>query len=180
MIDHLPALQIVVPLLAAPLCVFIRHPVAVKIWAILVSWTTLAISAQLLANATASPEPISYWMGGWAPPWGIELRIDAANAYVMLLISAIASVVLLFGAGSAHLSVAKHRMYLFYAAFLLCMTGLLGITITGDAFNVFVFLETTIHLYADRLRQGTTGPDGSVFISDSRNHWWHLHSAASA
>lgn len=141
MTEHLPALQVAVPLLAAPLCVFIRHPIAVRIWALLVSWTTLAISAKLLSDVSGSPEPLSYWMGGWAPPWGIELRVDTANAYVMLLISAIASVVLLFGAGSAQLSVAKHRMYLFYAAFLLCMTGLLGITITGDAFNVFVFLE---------------------------------------
>ena len=139
MIDHLPALQIVVPLLAAPLCVFIRHPVAVKIWAILVSWTTLAISAQLLVNATASPEPISYWMGGWAPPWGIELRIDAANAYVMLLISAIASVVLLFGAGGEKYLPAKHCICFTPRSY--CMIGLLGITITGDAFNVFAFLR---------------------------------------
>jgi multicomponent Na+:H+ antiporter subunit D len=31
--------------------------------------------------------------------------------------------------------------YLFYTMFLLCLAGLLGISITGDAFNVFVFLE---------------------------------------
>jgi len=37
--------------------------------------------------------------------------------------------------------VAGEQHYLFYAAYLLCLTGLLGITITGDVFNVFVFLE---------------------------------------
>ena len=31
--------------------------------------------------------------------------------------------------------------YLFFAMFCLCLAGLLGITITGDMFNVFVFLE---------------------------------------
>ena len=29
----------------------------------------------------------------------------------------------------------------FYTMFALCLAGLLGITITGDAFNIFVFLE---------------------------------------
>jgi multicomponent Na+:H+ antiporter subunit D len=29
----------------------------------------------------------------------------------------------------------------FYALFLLAFAGLMGITLTGDAFNVFVFLE---------------------------------------
>ena len=36
-----------------------------------------------------------------------------------------------------------NRIYLFYAMLLLCMTGLLGITITGDVFNVYVLLEVS-------------------------------------
>ena len=46
MMEHLPALQIAVPLLAAPLCVFVRHPIAVRVWAIAVAWATFAISAH--------------------------------------------------------------------------------------------------------------------------------------
>ena len=40
--------------------------------------------------------------------------------------------------------------------YLLCLAGLLGITITGDAFNAFVFLEDFVafDLCADRHRQG--------------------------
>ncbi len=34
-----------------------------------------------------------------------------------------------------------HAQAWFYTMYLLCLTGLLGITVTGDAFNVFVFLE---------------------------------------
>jgi multicomponent Na+:H+ antiporter subunit D len=37
--------------------------------------------------------------------------------------------------------VPPQQHYLFYTMFLLCLAGLLGITITGDAFNIFVFLE---------------------------------------
>ena len=39
-------------------------------------------------------------------------------------------------------STARHHT-LFYACYLLCVSGLLGVTITGDAFNVFVFLEVS-------------------------------------
>ena len=62
-------------------------------------------------------------MGGWKPPWGIELRVDMASAYVMFVVSGVAAIVLPFGPGSVNLSVPKHRMYLFYAAFLLCLCG---------------------------------------------------------
>ena len=42
---------------------------------------------------------------------------------------------------SVEREVPEERIYLFYVMYLLCLTGLLGITITGDAFNLFVFLE---------------------------------------
>ncbi|HSG91624.1 MAG TPA: hypothetical protein VLA56_20565, partial [Pseudomonadales bacterium] len=84
-LPHLPALQIVLPLLAAPLCVvFRRTPVAYGI-ALAACWLAFAISILLLRQVLASGT-ISYDLGGWAPPWGIEYRIDAVNAYVMLIV----------------------------------------------------------------------------------------------
>lgn len=109
-------------------------------FAVLVSVIVLAISIALLDQVLANGL-ISYALGGWAAPWGIEYRIDEANAFVLLIVSAINVLAILY----AHTSVAKEiessRGYLFYTGWLLCLTGLLGITITGDAFNVFVFLE---------------------------------------
>ena len=68
-------------------------------------------------------------------------------------------------------------MSLFYTAWMLCLTGLLGITITGDAFNVFVFLEISslssyvlISLGSERraliasLRYLVMGTIGATFI----------------
>jgi multicomponent Na+:H+ antiporter subunit D len=37
--------------------------------------------------------------------------------------------------------IAPGQRYLFYTLFALCLAGLLGISVTGDAFNLFVFLE---------------------------------------
>jgi multicomponent Na+:H+ antiporter subunit D len=143
MTEHLAVLQVVVPLLAAPLCLFLRHRRVVPVFATLVAWATLAIAVVNLVTVTRSGEALTYYLGGWAPPLGIELRIDTANAMLAVLVSGIASVVLPYGPGSASLAVPISRHYLYYAAFLLCMTGLIGISITGDAFNVFVFLEVT-------------------------------------
>jgi len=84
---------------------------------------------------------ISYALGGWAPPWGIEYRIDAVNAFVALIVAGIAAITLPYALLSVENEISEHQIPLFYSAFLLCLTGLLGITQTGDIFNVFVFLE---------------------------------------
>jgi len=84
---------------------------------------------------------IRYELGGWAAPTGIEYYVDTMNATMLLLVSFISCVVLVYAYKSVHKSVVTIKHYLFYAAWMLCLTGLLGICITGDAFNVFVFLE---------------------------------------
>ena len=90
-----------------------------------------------------------YELGGWPAPWGIEYRIDLLNAFVLLLVAATAVVTLLFAHDSVADEVAVGKQPLFYAAFCLCLAGLLGIAATNDAFNVFVFLEiSSLSTYA--------------------------------
>jgi multicomponent Na+:H+ antiporter subunit D len=140
MMAHLPALQVVVPLIAAPLCVLLRGPRAA--WAVFAaaSALSLACSVLLLQQVSAGPA-VSYALGGWSPPFGIEYAIDAANAYVLALISLVAVVTAAYGRRSIEAEIEPRRIYLYYACLCLCLTGLLGIAATGDAFNVFVFLE---------------------------------------
>jgi len=137
---HLPALVIMLPLVGAPLVVVIRNRAAVWAFSTAVSWATLAVAWRLLQQVL-DQGVVSYHLGGWAPPIGIEYRIDAANAYVLLLLCTIAAVVFPYARQSVDDEVPAERHHLFYAMLLLCQTGLLGMTITGDAFNVFVFLE---------------------------------------
>jgi len=141
-IEQLPALQVVLPLFSALLCLLIRNKTASRLFAVAVSWGCLAIALILLQTVQESGI-ISYHLGGWFPPLGIEYRIDLLNAYVLIIVAMISAVVLPFGFGHWGLSIPEGREYLFYCAFLLCISGLLGITITGDVFNVFVFLEIT-------------------------------------
>ena len=139
-LPHLPALQVVIPLIAAPLCLLAGRASLAWIIAFLASACATA-TAVILAYQTLHHGPISYHMGGWAPPWGIEYAVDSANAFILLLVSGIATVVLLYCPSSVSKEIRAGREHLFYCMFILCLTGLLGIAITGDAFNVFVFLE---------------------------------------
>jgi multicomponent Na+:H+ antiporter subunit D len=137
---HLPALQIVVPLLSAPLCVLFGQRQLAYAIALIVCWVVFGISVMLLGQVLDGGV-ISYKLGGWAPPWGIEYRVDAVNAYVLLIVAAIGALVITYAKPSVAREVGAGRETYFYTSYLLCLTGLLGVTITGDAFNIFVFLE---------------------------------------
>ncbi len=139
---HLPALQVVVPLMAAPLTVLLRTRSLAFAVALAATWAALVISVMLWLRVEATGA-ISYAIGNWPAPWGIEYRVDRLSALVLVLVSGIAAVVLPYSRASIESEVPRQQHYLFYTMFLLCLTGLLGITITGDAFNIFVFLEVS-------------------------------------
>ncbi len=148
MAEHLPVLQVVVPLLAAPLCLFVRNGRAAWGLAALASWSALAIALALLVRVSSSGA-ISYALGGWAPPIGIEYRVDIVNAWVLVIVATVGALVAPYALASVEREIEARRIPLFYAAYLLCLSGLLGITVTGDVFNVFVFLEiSSLSAYA--------------------------------
>lgn len=148
MIAQLPALQVVVPLLAAPLCAILRRGWMGWLLAVATSWAAFAMAIALTAQVLARG-PIAYAMGGWEPPWGIEYTIDAFNALVLLIVSGSAAVILPFARASVSDEIAPEHHTRFYSAFLLIFTGLLGMAATGDVFNLFVFIEiSSIATYA--------------------------------
>ncbi|MCB9934061.1 MAG: monovalent cation/H+ antiporter subunit D family protein [Planctomycetes bacterium] len=102
----------------------------------------LAMSVQLLVNVLESgTQTVTYVMGSWPVPFGIGYVVDPLNAAVLLIVSMIATVVTLYARKSIASEIDPRRLHFFYALWLFCMTGLLGITITGDAFNLYVLLE---------------------------------------
>jgi multicomponent Na+:H+ antiporter subunit D len=117
-------------------------------WLLALVTATASAVLALLVWSGLGPEPMGYAFGNWAPPMGIEYRVDHANAFVAFIVSGIAALALLWGKASTDQEIPK-RQGIFYALFLLALAGLLGITLTGDAFNVFVFLEiSSLSTYA--------------------------------
>ncbi|MAI11148.1 MAG: cation:proton antiporter [Rhodospirillaceae bacterium TMED167] len=137
---HLPVLQVVLPLLSASLCLLFRRAYPSWLLALIMSWISFAIAANLLGQVITG-EPISYLLGDWAAPWGIEYKVDVLAAFVLLLVSGIGAVIMLFAPSSIAAEIPEDRVYLFYSMYLLTFAGLLGMVITGDVFNLFVFLE---------------------------------------
>ena len=138
--DHMPVMAILVPFLAAPLTVVLGSRALAWPITFVSSLVSLVIASWLMMQ-TIDGTVISYKLGGWAPPVGIEYRVDAFNAFIMLLVSGISTVVLPFARTSVNAEIPRRNHTLFYTCYLLCFTCLMGVVVTGDAFNVFVFLE---------------------------------------
>lgn len=137
---HAPILAILIPLLGAPICALLRGENFPWAFTTILSALSLALSVELLF-LTAEVGRISYEIGGWPPPWGIEYVVDPLSAFVMLVISGISTGVLLYARESILKEVPAKRLGLFFAAYLLALAGMMGIAVTGDAFNIFVFME---------------------------------------
>jgi multicomponent Na+:H+ antiporter subunit D len=140
--EHLPALQVVAPLLGSVIAALVRKGAIAWLVTLAVAWSMPVISFSLLLEVMANG-PVSYALGGWAPPAGIEYRVDHANAFLLVLVSIMAALVTTYAPRSIADEIAPERQAWFYSIFLLCLTGLLGMIITGDAFNVFVFMEVS-------------------------------------
>jgi multicomponent Na+:H+ antiporter subunit D len=100
-------------------------------------FSAVNVLLQVVASGT-----VQYNMAGWPPPIGIEYRIDLLNAMVLCLVSGIAFLNLIASYRSVQQEISD-RSGAYYTVYNLFVTGLLGVTITGDLFNLYVLIEIT-------------------------------------
>lgn len=139
--SNLPALLFLVPfvaaLVAAGLGWFVRGAARLVTLAAFLATAILAVVAvpRVLAHGG-----LQTTMGGWAPPIGIEVLLDPLSAFMAVAMSVVAFIAI---AGShAHLQAQlPGRDAAYYATVLLMFSGLMGIIITADLFNLFVQIE---------------------------------------
>ena len=141
---NFPILVIIIPLIAAiiiPVAAMVERRLA---W-IIAALASLGsfLSAAALLSAVLRDGPISYWLGGWEPPWGIEYTVDYLSAFVLTVVTFVAFVVMVYAKRSVAKEIAPDKAPVFYAVCMLFVTGLAGMTITGDIFNLYVFIEIT-------------------------------------
>lgn len=140
---HAPALLVGVPMLLAPFAAFMPNGRLAWLLSIIATGISLIMAISLLSQVRSieGGAVLSYAMGGWTPDAGIEFRIDALNSMVLLLVSVIGFLAAIFSWPSVQAEIRDAKRAMFYAAYLVCFTGLCGVAATGDAFNLFVFLE---------------------------------------
>jgi multicomponent Na+:H+ antiporter subunit D len=142
LISHFPILIVVVPLLASYLMPILwrwkkdfAKPIAVS--SVALSFImSLAAAFEVIGSG-----PIRYHVGGWEPPWGIEIIMDHLSAYMAIVITGVGLLILIYSTEYAEKMIEKKNIGMFFALVLLLITGLSGMVVTGDLFNLFVFLE---------------------------------------
>ncbi|QLH79306.1 monovalent cation/H+ antiporter subunit D family protein [Halosimplex rubrum] len=136
--NDLPALVVALPLLGS-VAVLLAGLVRPRTgWPITVATAvTQVVAVGALATGAFGDEPIRYVVGGFTAPFGIELVVDGLSASMALLVAVVSLGVL------AYARTAGPRSNPFYATYLLLVGGLTGMSITGDVFNMYVFLEIT-------------------------------------
>jgi multicomponent Na+:H+ antiporter subunit D len=137
MTDALPLL-VVLPIVLALMPVVIGRFRANAGWiaAAVGSLVHLGLSASVLATVLTAGR-VSYAVGGYVPPFGIELVADGVSATLVVLVSAVtlATVIYAHSAGP--------RSNTFYSELLILTAGISGMIVTADLFNLYVFLEIT-------------------------------------
>ena len=140
MTAQLPALQVAIPLICAPLCLLLRARIVAWLLFLAAAVGSLTCSV-LLAERVARGGPLRYTMGGWPAPSGIELVVSGFNTPILLLVSLLAVVTAGYSRRSVAAEIDSTHIVPVYACLCLTLAGLLGLAVTADAFNAFVFLE---------------------------------------
>lgn len=141
MIDQLPILLLITPLLASlpvsAISILFKTETPQKIitaLGLLLPFFYLTIIYQQIANG-----PITYQVGGWQQPYGITIIIDELSIILLFI-----TTVLLFLSFLYSLSSVKQNTGKFYFFFLILATGLNGMFLSGDLFNIYIFFDLTV------------------------------------
>jgi multicomponent Na+:H+ antiporter subunit D len=103
---------------------------------------------------------VYYNVGHWPPPWGIRIAIDPMTAFIVTLVSGVGLVVLFYALREIKESMSRTSQGWYITTYLLLMSGMLGMAVTDDLFNLYVFIEVTgfsaVALVAARDDQAST------------------------
>lgn len=144
MIPHAPIFVIFLPLFAAfllPLIGILARRRGIKRAK---EWFAIAcVLAELMVVASMLPDvagghTILYKLGDWDPPWGIALAIDGLNLLAALIVSGISALVVVYSFVYMERDTGLDQ---YYTLLMLVLAGMMGIVLTGDIFNLYVFFE---------------------------------------
>lgn len=132
-------LYFALPLVAAFIIPILGKIAKSLIWIFvtLVSFVLFILALYGVAVTQQIPMVV-YKMGNWPPPLGIVMAFDSLSAFMVLVIS-----ILVFAGSVFSWRYMSHYtgQWKFYTLYMLMTAGMMGVSITGDLFNMFVFLE---------------------------------------
>ncbi len=100
--------------------------------------TTIVIAYNVMHGGV-----IRYAVSGWAPPWGIEIVVDSLSSMMIMLLSGICFLILIYSFSAIKHELERKVVGWYYTAFLLTLAGMMGLVVSNDIFNFYVFIEVT-------------------------------------
>ena len=142
--DHLMIAPVVLPMFVGAMMLALGGEHRRNVNAALNVATTFAlivIATALLRAADAAPTGVAgvYRLGDWPAPFGIVLVVDRLAAVMLLLTSLLAAAAVVFSLARWH-----RAGVLFHPLFQFLLMGINGAFLTGDLFNLFVFIEVLL------------------------------------
>lgn len=139
---HLTLLPVLIPLVGAAVAMFLRNQKRlVGGWSWGAMSSSLVASLVLLWHVWTTGEPLVFASGGWVAPFGIVLVADLLAVFMVVMSQLVLSMGMLYALGCKDKCVTYPA---FFPAFLMLGVGLTGAMLTGDLFNLFVFVELLV------------------------------------
>jgi len=137
--NSIPLFLIIISLFAACLILLINFLKVPSILTKLISLSSIIIILILIGFFTASilikKQILIYNLGAWKEPLGISLHMDGLAWFSSLFGTIIALFALIYSLKE------KNYSFKFYFFFLILLSGMQGVILTNDIFNMFVFFE---------------------------------------
>lgn len=140
--SDIPAIVVIVPLLFALVAagsgwINKKAPFLIAAAALAISFiSSIVLFIQIIGTGV----PIEYRMAGWAPPIGIVYIIDHLTVLVLVVITSISFINFIANKNRIETQF-RNKEGAFCSLYVLFTAGLIGMTTTGDAFNLYVLLE---------------------------------------
>jgi multicomponent Na+:H+ antiporter subunit D len=134
----LTVLPAVLPLMGGALCVALRRHCGLQRWlALIILFGELLLNIALL-NLVEIDTVVSLTMGNWLPPFGISFTVDMLSAVLALTATTVGIICCLYALQDVDEGSTRFG---FYPMLLVLIAGMNGAFLTGDIFNLYVWLE---------------------------------------
>ncbi|TCQ06634.1 multisubunit sodium/proton antiporter MrpD subunit [Serpentinicella alkaliphila] len=82
-----------------------------------------------------------YNIGNWGQKIGIQFNIDIFSTFMSLFIIILSLIIIIYSLKDIEHEISADQISLYYSLIFLLILGMVGITITNDLFNTYVFME---------------------------------------
>ena len=155
----LAPLSVTLPFLGAAIAfTLIRHRRAQQTITIVTLTVALIIETMILI-ASWDQGAASVALGGWLPPYGINLVVDRLSALMLVVSTVVSLAVLIYASGQGAADDSRDGpITIFHPTYLVLVAGVSNAFLAGDLFNLFVGFEILLTASYVLLTMGSTGP----------------------